>query len=61
MNLVVYITLCYVHTLKVCHYAVHYDSVIHERFQSGTVNIHAHALTSNNQYRTFLKVYKAAA
>ena len=44
--------------LKVCHYAVHYVSVVVGRFQSGTVNVHAHALNLNNQYATMLKVYK---
>ena len=47
--------------LKGCHYAVHYISVIHSRFQTGTVYVHAHALNLNNQYPTLLKVYKLAA
>ena len=32
------------YTLKVGHYAVHYDIVMDRRFQTGTVNVHAHAL-----------------
>ena len=53
--------LCYVHTLKVCHYAVHYVSVMDGKFQTSTVNIHSHTLNLNNQYPTLLKVYKPAA
>ena len=40
--------------LNVCHYAVHDVSVMDVRFQTGTVNVHAHALNLNNQYRTLL-------
>ena len=47
--------------LKVYHYAVHYVSVMDRRFQTGTVNVQAHALNLNNQYPTLLKVYKAVA
>ena len=47
--------------LKVCHYAVHYVSVMDGRFQTGTVNVHHHALNINNQYPTLLKVYKLSA
>ena len=46
--------------LKVCHYAVHYVSVMYSRFQTGTVNVTAHALNLNNQYTTLLKGYKLA-
>ena len=47
--------------LNVCHYAVRNVSVLDGRFQTGTVNFNAHAFNSNNQYTTFLKVYKYAA
>ena len=40
--------------LKVCHYAVHYVSVMVGRFQTGTVNVHPHALNLNNQLLTLL-------
>ena len=53
--------MCYVHTLKVCHYVVHYVSVMDLRFQTGTVNVHANALNLNNQFLTLLYVYIAAA
>ena len=47
--------------LKVCHYSVHCVSVVVGRFQTGTVNVHAHALNLTNQYPTLLKVYKLSA
>ena len=47
--------------LKVCHYSLHYVSVVVGRFQTGTVNVHALALNLNNKYPTLLKVYKPAA
>ena len=53
--------LCYAFTLKVYNYAVHYVSVMYGRFQTGIVNVRAHALNLNNQYHTLLKVYKSAA
>ena len=40
--------MCYVHTLNICHYAVHEVSVMDGRLQIGTVNFHAHALNLNN-------------
>ena len=43
--------------LKVCHYAVHYVSVMDGRFLTGTVNVHALALILNIKYPTLLKVY----
>ena len=36
-------------------------SVLDLRFQTGTVNFHAHAFNLNNQYHTLLKVYKPVA
>ena len=45
---------CYVHMLNAFHYAVHDVSVMDERFQTGTVNVHNHALNLNNQYLTLL-------
>ena len=44
----------YVHTLNVCHDAMHHLSVMDGRFQTVRVNVHAHALTLNNQYLTLL-------
>ena len=49
------------HTPNVCHGALHNISVMDERFQTGIVNVHAHALILNIQYLTLLWVYKAAA
>ena len=40
--------------LKVCHYAVHYVSIMQGIFQTGTVNGDAHALKLNNQLPTLL-------
>ena len=54
-------TLHYVHTLNVCHDALHDLSAMEGRFQTGIVNVHAHALNLNNEYITLLLVYKAAA
>ena len=51
----------YVHTLNVCHYAVHDVSVLDGSCQTGTVNFHANAFILNNQYSTLLKAYKPVA
>ena len=51
----------YVHTPNVCHDAMHDVSAMDERFQTGIVNVHAHALNLNIQYLTLLWVYKTAA
>ena len=40
--------------LKVCHYAVHYVSIMQGIFQTGTVNGLAHTLNLNIQYLTLL-------
>ena len=37
-------TLCYLCTVNVCYDGLYDDSVVHGRFHSGTVNLHAHAL-----------------
>ena len=37
-------SLCYLCTINVCYDGLYDDSVEHGRFQSGTVNVHAHAL-----------------
>ena len=47
--------------LNVCHDALHDVNVMEGRFQTVTMNDHAHALNLNNQYLTLLQVYKAAA
>ena len=37
-------SLCYLCTLNVCYDGLYDDSVEHGRFQTGTVNVNAHAL-----------------
>ena len=54
-------TLHYVHSLNVCHDALHDVSVVVGRFQTVRVNVHAYALNLSNQYLTLLLVYKPAA
>ena len=47
-------TLHYVHTPNVCHGALHDVSVMDGKFQTGILNVHAHALNLNIQYLTLL-------
>ena len=47
-------TLHYVHSLNICHDALHDVSVIVGMFQTLKVNVHAHALNLNNQYLNLL-------
>ena len=47
-------TLHYVHTLNVCHDALHEDNVMYVWFQTLRENVYAHALDLNDQYLTLL-------
>ena len=47
-------TQCFVYMLKVFHDALRDVIVMYERFQTGIVNVNAHALNNNSHCRTLL-------